>query len=133
MNINEIVLFPAQLTETKTTKISAEAKENIGNKFGIKVETNGRIVDEFIGETHITVRVESEGEGFYLEEEKVGIFKFDEKIEDEKKVILFLEVQGVRILWSYIREDLYTISSKMLPNPIMIPTIDVMKTLEKAE
>ena len=107
------------------------AKENIGNKFGIKAETNGRIVDEFIGETHITVRVESEG--FYIEEEKVGIFKFDEKIEDEKKVILFLEAQGVRILWSYIREDLYAISSKMLPNPIMIPTIDVMKTLEKAE
>ncbi len=131
MNINEIVLFPAQLTETKTMKICAEAKENIGNKFGIKAETNGIIVDEFIGETHITVRVETEG--FYIEEEKVGIFKFDEKIEDEKKVILFLEAQGVRILWSYIREDLYTISSKMMPNPIMIPTIDVMKTLEKAE
>lgn len=58
---------------------------------------------------------------------------FSDEINDEKSAIQFMEIQGVRILWSYIREDLYSISSKMLPQPIMIPTIDVMKTLEKAE
>ena len=131
MNINEIVWFPVQLTETKTTKISTEAKGIIGNEFGIQAETRGKIIDEFTGESHIRVRVESDG--FFIEEEKVGFFKFQNRIEDEKKAIIFLEAQGVRILWSYIREDLYSISSKMLPNPIMIPTIDVMKTLEKAE
>jgi len=70
---------------------------------------------------------------FSLKEEKIGIFKFEEDIIDEKKAIQFMEVQGIRILWSYIREDLYSISSKMLSRPIMIPTIDVMKTLEKAQ
>lgn len=43
-----------------------------------------------------------------------------------------MEIQGIRLLWSFAREDIYEISSKMLPKPIMLPTIDVMKTLRKS-
>lgn len=132
MNINEIVMFPTQLTHVETIRFKAEKlAEEVKREFSIVAETKGEILDATTGKSYIRIRVENED--FYIEEEKVGIFKFADEINDEKLAIQFMEVQGVRILWSYIREDLFSISSKMLPNPIMIPTIDVMKTLEKAE
>lgn len=132
MNIGEIVMFPTQLVHVETTKFSAEKKSNeVKAKFSVTAETRGELMDSKNGKSYIKIRVENDD--FYIEEEKVGIFQFSESIDDEKKAIQFMEVQGVRILWSYIREDLYSISSKMLATPIMIPTIDVMKTLEKAE
>ena len=56
----------------------------------------------------------------------------DNGISNKKKAIEFMEIQGIRLLWSFAREDIYEISSKMLPKPIMLPTIDVMKTLRKS-
>ena len=132
MNIREIVEFPVQLVSVETKAFHAEKKfETVGREFNITAETKGEVVDEMTGRSVIIIKVENED--FYIEEEKTGIFQFNEKITDEKKAVQFMEVQGVRILWSYIREDLYTVSSKMLSRPIMIPTIDVMRTLEKAE
>lgn len=132
MNINEIVMFPTQLMSVETISFKAEKiNEEVKKEFSIVAETKGEIIDATTGKSYIRIKVENDD--FYMEEEKVGIFKFSDEINDEKSAIQFMEIQGVRILWSYIREDLYSISSKMLPQPIMIPTIDVMKTLEKAE
>ena len=132
MKVEELVFFPTQLVHVETIRFNAEKKlEKAGMKYRIKAETRGEVVDEKMGKSYIKICVENNG--YYFEEEKVGVFQFSEKITDEKSAVQFMEVQGVRILWSYIREDLYTISSKMLPHPIMIPTIDVMKTLEKAK
>lgn len=132
MNIDEIVMFPTQLVHVETIKLNAEKKiDKVKAQFNITAETRGEILDDKNGKSYIKIRVENDD--FYIEEEKIGFFQFSESIDDEKKAIQFMEIQGVRILWSYIREDLYSISSKMLTKPIMIPTIDVMKTLEKAE
>ena len=132
MNISEIVMFPTQLVHVETIRFSAEKKnDEVKDQYNIVAETRGEILDDKIGKSYIRIRVENDD--FRIEEEKVGVFQFAESIDDEKKAIQFMEVQGVRILWSYLREDLYSISSRMLAKPIMIPTIDVMKTLEKAE
>lgn len=132
MKINKIVAFPTQLVHVETISFKAEKKTEIVDKeFSISAETRGEVVDKRKGKSYIKIRVENKD--YCIEEEKLGIFEFSEDIIEEKQAVQFMEVQGVRILWSYIREDLYTISSKMLPIPIMIPTIDVMKTLEQAE
>ena len=132
MNINELVMFPTQLTHVETVRFHAEKMAaKVKSEFSISAEVKGEVLDEKTGRSNIIIKVENED--YYIEEEKIGIFEFEETIEDERLAIQFMEVQGVRILWSYIREDLYSISSKMLPRPIMIPTIDVMQTLEKAE
>jgi preprotein translocase subunit SecB len=132
MKINEIVNFPTQLIRVETVKINAEKfGEKVPYEFDIAAETKGEIVDEHTGKSFIKIKVKNKE--FCIEEEKVGIFKFEDTILNEQSAVRFMEIQGVRILWSYIREDIYTISSKMLPSPIMIPTIDVLKTLEKAE
>ena len=131
MKVEELVFFPTQLVHVETIRFNAEKKlEKAGMKYRIKAETRGEVVDEKMGKSYIKICVENNG--YYFEEEKL-VFSILRKITDEKSAVQFMEVQGVRILWSYIREDLYTISSKMLPHPIMIPTIDVMKTLEKAK
>ena len=132
MKIEEIVMFPTQLKYVETVSIKAEKLSNdIKKEFNITVNTMGEIMDKKTGKCTIQIRVGNEE--YYIEEEKVGIFEFENEIDDEKKAVQFMEVQGIRILWSYVREDLYSISSRMLSKPLMIPTIDVMKTLEKAQ
>lgn len=132
MKIEEIVMFPTQLKHVETVSIKSKKLSNdIEREFNITANTKGEIVDKKTGKCTIQIHVGNNE--YFIEEEKIGIFEFENEIDDEKKAIQFMEVQGIRILWSYVREDLYSISSKMLTRPLMIPTIDVMKTLEKAQ
>ncbi|MDE6055762.1 MAG: hypothetical protein K2G55_18860 [Lachnospiraceae bacterium] len=132
MIIEEIVMYPTQLVHVETTFINAKKlSESVSNEFNISAKIKGEVINENVGKSIINISVQNNG--YQIEEEKVGIFKFEKEIDDVFKAQQFMEVQGARIMWSYLREDLYTISSKMLPKPIMIPTIDVMRTLEKAQ
>ncbi|MDE5700445.1 MAG: hypothetical protein K2I96_24095 [Lachnospiraceae bacterium] len=132
MNIEEIVMYPTQLVHVETTFINAKkVSESVSTEFTISAEIKGEIMNENMGKSIINISVQNDG--YQIEEEKVGIFKFEKEIEDAFRAQQFMEVQGARIMWSYLREDLYTVSSKMLPKPIMLPTIDVMRTLEKAQ
>ena len=132
MNINEIVKFPNQLIHVETTHVKSEKSGKLKhNEFNIEAHVEGEILDKNNGKSIITIKVSNDE--YYIEITKAGEFKFEHQIEDEKEAKLFLEVQGVRILWSYVREDIYSISAKMLPHPIMIPTIDVLQTIKKAQ
>lgn len=132
MNINEIVTFPVQLEQVETLSIRAEKRSNeVRQEFTISASVKGEVIDKSTGKSIIEIKVCNDD--FFIEEKKTGIFRFQEEITDEDAAVKFMEAQGIRILWSYIREDLYSVSSKMLLKPIMIPTIDVMKTLEKAQ
>lgn len=127
-----LVNFPAQLIKVETVKLVAEKYADITDKeFNIDVDTDSEIIDEFNAKSIIKIKISNDT--YLLEVEKVGVYKFEQSINSIEQVKLFLEVQGIRILWSYLREDIYSISSKMLPSPIMLPTIDVLKTLEKAK
>ena len=132
MKVNEVVNFPVQLVHVETVRINAEKKkELIHNELNISVEVEGTILDKKTGKSMITIQTGNDE--FMIEITKVGIFKFDEDIKDEGEAKYFMEIQGIRILWSYVREDIYTISGRMLPRPIMLPTIDVLKTIKKAQ
>lgn len=132
MKIEEIVAFPTQLIHVETVKIAAEKKaDEVKQTFNITANTKGMILDKKTGKSVIDICISNDT--FSIDVEKVGIFEFEAEISDEQSAVVFMETQAVRILWSYVREDVYSISSKMLPRPIMIPTIDVMKTIEKAQ
>lgn len=132
MNIKEIVTFPVQLEQVETLSIRAEKySSEVKQEFSISASIKGEVVDKRTGKSIIEIKVCNDD--FVIEEKKTGVFSFQEEITNEDAAVKFMEVQGIRILWSYIREDLYSVSSKMLLKPIMIPTIDVMKTLEKAQ
>lgn len=132
MKIESLDLYPTQLVHVETIRMAAEKRrETVNREFDVVASTQGEILDERTGKSHIHIKVSNDD--FYIEEEKVGTFRFEEGITDEKSAIQFMELQGVRILWSYIREDLYAITSKMLETPVMLPTIDVMRTVKKAK
>lgn len=132
MEIKEIVSHPAQLKHVETVSVNAKKiTDKVDKGFAVSAEITGEIINQEQGKSHIYIKVSNEG--YFIEEEKIGIFEFEKDTYSKEEIIKFLEAQSVRILWSYLREDIYTISSKMLPRPIMLPTIDVMKTLEKAE
>lgn len=132
MKIESLELYPTQLVHVETIRMAAEKRrETVNREFDVVASTQGEILDERTGKSHIHIKVSNDD--FYIEEEKVGTFRFEEGITDEKSAIQFMELQGVRILWSYIREDLYAITSKMLETPVMLPTIDVMRTVKKAK
>ncbi len=132
MNINEIVKFPNQLIHVETTHVKSEKSGELSkNEFNIEAHLEGEILDKNKGRSIITIKVSNDE--YYIEITKVGDFKFEQEIEDEKEAKQFLEIQGVRILWSYVREDIYSISGRMLTRPIMVPTIDVLQTIKKAQ
>lgn len=132
MNVTELVMHPAQLTHVETVRFHAEKKsQTVGREFNVEASTEGEHVDEKTGKSHIRIKVYNDD--FWIEEEKVGVFEFGDEISDPQTVTRFMEVQGLRILWSYVREDLYSITAKMLEAPIMLPTIDVLQTVEKAQ
>lgn len=132
MKVNEIVKFPTQLVHVETVSLKSEKKgEKVNEELSISANVEGEITGKRTGKSIISIRIGNED--YYIEMTKVGVFAFDDEIEDEDEAKYFMEIQGVRILWSYIREDIYTISARMLSNPIMIPTIDVLKTIQKAQ
>ncbi len=133
MNIKELVLHPAQLIEVELIKANCEKTElyNASNsEISISANLSSENVKENSGNSKIEIIIE--GEGFKIEVIEIGLFEFVD-IDDLEQIKIFLEVQGVKVLWSYVRETIYNFSGKLLRKPIMLPTIDVLKTLEKAE
>ena len=134
MKIEEIVKHDAQLVNKELVKIIAEKKEIIGeksNELNITAEITHEIVDDRHGISTASIKIYNDY--YNLEIIENGYFEFSNKIEDENKAGAFLEVQGVRLLWSFAREDIFTISSKMLSKPIILPTIDVLETIKSAK
>lgn len=133
MEIRDMVLHPAQVEEVSLIKLNCEKNDEFNKdntEIGIGISVSGEQVDSYTGKTLIEVNID--GTGFTISVILEGIVTFDVDIPEEQ-VIKFLEVQGVRILWSYVREVIYDISGRMLRKPIMLPTIDVMKTIENSQ
>ena len=134
MRIEEIVKHDAQLIKVELVKVIAEKKDIEGeksNELNIEAEIEHTIVDSKHGIA--TAKIKIYNNYLKLEINENGYFEFSNEIEDIEKAGAFLEVQGVRLLWSYAREDIHTISSKMLLRPIILPTIDVLETIKLAK
>ena len=80
MKVEELVFFPTQLVHVETIRFNAEKKlEKAGMKYRIKAETRGEVVDEKMGKSYIKICVENNG--YYFEEEKVGVFNSQKKLQ----------------------------------------------------
>ena len=132
MQIKELIMHPAQLEKVELVKVECEKAPDYNdenNILDISIEIDAEKIDTKNGAS--TINIHLKGEGFYINVVERGQFSFD-NIEEEN-IPSFLEAQGVKILWSYVREVIYDLSGKMLRKPILIPTIDVLHTLENAE
>lgn len=91
-----------------------------------------QLVDTQMISIHCDINRENVKEEFELNITQMGKFVKNEEIDISKEDFEdFLAVQGIRLLWSFARENVYEISCKMLRHPILLPTLDVMKTLKK--
>lgn len=137
IDMENLILHDIQLIKTQLVSLQCniidENKNNSSHiQTKISVNVKGIAIDEKSGYSNINVIIESD------------VFKFDiiyrgdfelnkEKIIEKDIFENFLLTQGVRILWSYVREIVFEISCKMLRKPLMLPTLDVMQTLKKCK
>lgn len=136
-NMEDCVLHDVQLVEAKLISLNCEVKDKKDSVVtdivtNMAITTKGTAIDENKGYADISINLDSEififkiiqrGEFEIKNSEKIPIEKFEK----------FLATQGIRILWSYARETVFEISCKMLRKPIMLPTLDVIRTLENSK
>ena len=120
LNVDDSVFHDIQLIDTRMVSLHCNVNKKESEKdikTNISIVTQGDAVTDKCGESIIQVKVVSD------------IFELE--ITQSGKFENFLATQGIRLLWSFVRENVYEISCKMLRKPIMLPTLDVMKTLNK--
>lgn len=133
LNLDNAFLHDIQLVDTQMTSLHCDVKmakmEEKNIKTNISIHTQGNAVDNRVGESSIEVIIQSDA--FDLRIVQMGKFEKNEAMDISTDVFEdFLASQGIRLLWSFARENVYEITCKMLRKPIMLPTLDVMKTLK---
>lgn len=134
ISIKEMIMHPAQLVETDVIEIKAKKMEQICSDEHMSIETKIRsnVISEKEGYSYIQVGLIPESNDFSVSVTVRG--KFETEVPLEKDVFeRFLIAQGVRLLWSYVREIIYDITGRMLRNAFLLPTLDVVQTLAKTE
>lgn len=136
ISMKDLALHDIQLLETRLSKVHCEVydKKECKDSGGVNIQisTKGRAIDEINGCSIISVVVENELFKFDITQR--GDFRINGNIKiDKKDFEKFLSVQGIRILWSYARESIFELSCKMLRKPLMLPTLDVIKTIRNSE
>ncbi|MCX4327949.1 MAG: protein-export chaperone SecB [Lachnospiraceae bacterium] len=136
-NMEDCVWHDVQLVEAKLISLNCEVKDKEDSAAtdiitNMAITTKGIAIDESEGYADISINLDSEIFSFKIIQRGEFKIKNNEKIPVEK-FEKFLATQGIRILWSYARETVFEISCKMLRKPIMLPTLDVIRTLENSK
>lgn len=134
VSFNELVKHGVQLTDVVLWKADCEINEDsVLNELDVRVNVWSNVLNVDKGEVYLNIIVGKKGETvLYLDIVEKGICMTENPVqEDEFKV--FLEMQGVRLVWSFARQTLYDMTSKMGVKPYILPTIDVAQTWARKE
>ena len=133
MEVKELVLHPAQLKEVELLELNARRNtemDSLNDEVNFQVSVTGEVTGLQSGNAVINVRIINDD--FDISVVELGKFEFDGDIEQDQ-IKHFLEAQGLRLLWSYVRETIYDVTNRMLRRPVLIPTLDVITTLQKTQ
>ncbi len=143
IELNELVLHPIQLigVELISCKLSKNImfnEEIIGENMEVSLKAWSEVSeeDEKIGYTYLNLNIDfpKENRPFTIDITHRGICRVDEKTKCSKEQFgKFLEAQGLKLLWPYIKPTLADFMVKMELDPIKLPTLDVLKTMEKGK
>ena len=91
--------------------------------------------DRKIGYTYLNVIIdfESSVKPFSINITYRGVCLLDNIKCSESQFKAFLEAQGVKLLWPYIKPAVADFMIKMDIDPLKLPTLDVLKTMERAD
>ena len=140
LSIKEVLLHQVQLVNVELVKMNIEKNENVSleelrnNPLKIKTNIWSKIKSDKEACMYLHLKAE-------FEQQENGLFEIDIvykgtcKVHDSSDITkndleTFFEYQSIRMLWPYLRETLTNTMLKMDVEPIKLPTVDVLKTLE---
>lgn len=134
--ITKLVSHKIQLKEVYLKKLDTIRNHSVSiheNKDKIKIEISNtaEILDDSMSEAILGLRVffvDVDPQPFSINIVYGGLCGTNESVSKEE-LKMFAELQSVPLLWPYIRQALSDIMSKMSITPILLPTMDVVKTL----
>lgn len=131
-NLHQIQLKEVKLVHmSSSTDIEPVEGENI--RVQTQIATKGEMLTNYKGRTMLKTEVRgyrSEQEVLNIEVIYVGICEAEECI-DKKEWEVFLEVQAVPMLWSYTRETIQNICSKMGYYTIILPVLNITQLIQE--
>ena len=134
MVLKELVSHPLQLQETEVVEINAKKIGALQSDEHLDILTKIRseVCSAKEGYSYVQVDLIPASGNFQLGIIMRGKFVSENAISKEQ-FERFLLVQGVKILWSYVREVVYDITGRMLRSAFLLPTLDVVQTLMNAK
>lgn len=138
IELEDLINHPIQLKNVdlifcnlnKDTKFK---EDNLKEKVSLNLKTWGEVDKEDlnIGYSYLNIKITYPNK-FDIEMTYRGTCSLDFNIESDQKYENFLETQGLKLLWPYLRVSITDMMIKMDLNPIKLPTIDVLATMKKA-
>lgn len=140
IEIRDLVLHPIQLIEVElvSCNLSKNIKfneETLKSNMDISLKSWAEIDEENkqIGYTFLNLNIdfEEKEKPFVINMTYRGKCKIEEINFSDEQFNKFLETQGLKLLWPYIKPALSDFMVKMDLIPLRLPTLDVLKTMEK--
>ena len=142
LEMKELVLHPIQLIGVELIECNLFKNVNFKEKailddmsVNLKAWSKLEEEDRKIGYTYLNVIIdfESSVKPFSINITYRGVCLLDNIKCSESQFKAFLEAQGVKLLWPYIKPAVSDFMIKMDIDPLKLPTLDVLKTMERAD
>ena len=139
IDIREFINHPIQLTDVELIKCNLKKNFDADgrDKFDVRLKSWGGLDsnEKNVGYTYLNIIIgfEEDESPYNIDITYRGKCLLDKNIDEDKKFENFLETQGVKLLWPYIRVAVSDFMIKMNIDPIKLPTLDVLKTMEKSK
>lgn len=142
LEMKELVLHPIQLIGVELIECNLFKNVNFKEKailddmsVNLKAWSKLEEEDRKIGYTYLNVIIdfESSVKPFSINITYRGVCLLDNIKSSESQFKAFLEAQGVKLLCPYIKPAVADFMIKMDIDPLKLPTLDVLKTMERAD
>lgn len=142
LEMKELVLHPIQLIGVELIECNLFKNVNFKEKailddmsVNLKAWSKLEEEDRKIGYTYLNVIIdfESSVKPFSINITYRVVCLLDNIKSSESQFKAFLEAQGVKLLWPYIKPAVADFMIKMDIDPLKLPTLDVLKTMERAD
>lgn len=141
ISLDEFILHNIQLKTIELVELVCKKNYNFDyikkekTKIPVKISSWGEITSDVEGDAFLNIVLGKIDETpFYIDITQKGKCCTSELLEKEK-FENFLESQGIRLIWSFIRQEIFNLTSKM-GNEItayLLPTIDVIRAVNYAK
>lgn len=135
ISIDKFILHNIQLTTVELVELECKQNYNFDYendktmKIPVKISSWGKVINDVEGDAFLNIVLGKINETpFYINITQKGKCITQQALEKEE-FEGFLDSQGIRLIWSFAREAIYDMTGKMGITPYMLPTIDVIRTV----